>query len=82
MSDDIEGSGEQTRIIAGLGRSLLPASSNKLESWLSQGHTKVQSIANYSARSAHENTASSSWLRVKVRIRGTAPMRAAWLALE
>ena len=40
MSDDIEGSGEQTRIIAGLGRSLLPASSNKLESWLSQGHTK------------------------------------------
>ena len=35
MSDDIEGSGEQTRIIA-----RLVASSNKLESWLSQGHTK------------------------------------------
>ena len=41
-----------------------------------------QSTANYSARSAHENAASSSWLRAKVRIRGTAPMRAAWLALE
>ena len=47
-----------------------------------KGTRNVQSIANYSARSAHENTASSSWLRVKVRIRGTAPMRAAWLALE
>jgi len=76
------GQGSKHGSLRALAARCFQQAATSLKAGFLKGTRNVQSIANYSARSAHENTASSSWLRVKVRIRGTAPMRAAWLALE